>query len=94
MNQPTRQFSVVDEPEGEGPTNPVQHDAAAAMMALALRALSNRAITAIASLFTLLTVASAFWLALQIAVSPTPYQLTCFALYLAFVVGINVIVRR
>lgn len=93
MNQPqTRQFSVVDETSESA--QPAQQEAATAMLALALRALSQRAITAAASLFTLLTVASAFWLALQIAVNPTPYQLTCFALYLAFVVGINIIVRK
>lgn len=94
MSQPLRvhpQFSEVpDDPAQTAPPS----DAATAMIALALRALSQRAITAAASLFALLTVASAFWLGLQIAANPTPYQLACFALYLCFIIGVNVIVRR
>ncbi len=64
------------------------------ILLLALKALSQRALTAIASLFTLLTVISAFWLALQVAVNPTIYQLIVLGLYLVFIGAINLIVRR
>ncbi len=64
------------------------------VLMLALKALSQRALTAIASLFTLLTVISAFWLALQVAVNPTIYQLIVLGLYLVFIGAINLIVRR
>lgn len=64
------------------------------VLMLALKALSQRALTALASLFTLLTVISAFWLALQVAVNPTIYQLIVLGLYLVFIGAINLIVRR
>jgi hypothetical protein len=90
MNQPTnRQFTVVSDDEPETG----QKIASEAIM-LALSALSQRTLQALASLFTLLTVGSAFWLALQVSNSPSIYQLVCLGLYLAFVLTINFIVRR
>jgi hypothetical protein len=92
MNQPNRQFSVVDEevPQAPAPTN----DTATAMLALALRALSQKAIVAAASLFTLLTCATVFWLSLAVIPHPDPLQLGVLVFYAIFVTGINIIVRR
>ena len=87
-----QQFRVVEE-EAE-PQDSAATNAAAAAIALALKALSQRALMALSACFALLTVGSAFWLALSISVSPTPYQLVTLGLYLAFVVGVNLIVRR
>ena len=76
MNQPltrTPQFSVVDEEPAQQAQAP-SNDAATAMLALALRALSQRALVAVASLFTLTTVATVFWLALTVIPHPDPLQ--------------------
>lgn len=75
------------------PKPPVGTRFAGEAIALALAALSQRAIIALASLFTLLTVASAFWLALQIAANPTTYQIVVLAIYLMFVSAVNIIAR-
>ena len=92
MNQPNRQFSVIDEEvtQATAPTN----DAATAMLALALRALSQRALVAVASLFTLLTCATVFWLSLEVIPHPDPLQLGVLVFYALFVTAINIIVRR
>ncbi len=62
-------------------------------IALALSALSQRAIIAAAALFTLLTVASAFVL-WYVTPDPNVFQLIKLALYGCFVLGANWIVRR
>lgn len=98
MNQPIRQspqFSVVDEgPEPSSTATPAGNDVATAMLSLALRALSQRAVIAVASLFTLLTCATVFWLALVIIPKPDVMQLIALGAYAVFVVGLNIIVRR
>ena len=63
-------------------------------LTLALTALSQRALVALASLFSLLTVASVFWLGMAISSDPNPYQITTLAIYAAFVIAVNIIVRR
>jgi hypothetical protein len=60
---------------------------------LALTALSQRFITALANLFTLLTVASAFWI-WYVTPDPNVFQLVKLGLYGVFVLGANWIVRR
>jgi hypothetical protein len=93
MNQPNRQFSVVDEaPEAQAPAP--NNDAAAQMLAMALRALSQRALVAAASLFTLLTCATVFWLALVIVPRPDVMQLIALGAYALFVLALNFLVRR
>lgn len=62
-------------------------------IALALSALSQRAIIGLANLFTLLTVASAFVL-WYVTPDPNTFQLIKLALYGAFVLGANWIVRK
>jgi hypothetical protein len=93
MNQPNRQFSVVDEALEQQAPAP-SHDAATAMLALAMRALSQRALVAVASLFTLITVGTVFWLAIIVIPHPDPLQLAVLALYACFVVALNFMVRR
>lgn len=63
------------------------------MLSIALKALSQRALTAATDLFSLLTVASAFWLWHSIPV-PDDRQIVSLALYGLLVLAINVIVRR
>jgi hypothetical protein len=87
-----KQFSVVD--ESPPPLAERSHDTTTAMLALALRALSQKALIAVASLFTLTTCATVFWLALTVIPRPDPLQLAVLALYAAFVVALNFMVRR
>lgn len=63
------------------------------MMTMALGALSQRAVIALATCFTLLTVGSAFFLWWQTP-DPTDRQIVSLTIYAAFVLAINVIVRR
>ena len=87
MADPQSRFQVVENEPSE------DHSASTAAMLLALKALSQRALVAIADLFTLLTVFSAFWLWYSIK-EPSVYQLTELGMYGLFVLAANVIVRR
>jgi hypothetical protein len=80
--------------EDEQPTSPPDTEFATNALTLALTALSHRALVALASLFSLLTVASVFWLGMAISADPNPYQITTLAIYAAFVIAVNIIVRR
>ena len=73
----------------ESKLNKISADA----LVLALTALSQRFIVALANLFTLLTVASAFVL-WYVTPDPSVYQLVKLGLYALFVLGANWIVRR
>lgn len=64
---------------------------AAQMLAVALKALGNRALIALASLFTLLTVGSVFGLWMSIP-EPTVTQLVGMGMYAVFVLLINLLV--
>lgn len=63
----------------------------AAMIAVALKALSQKALIALASLFTLLTVASAFILWLLVP-DPNVTQLVGMGMYAVFVLLINMLI--
>ena len=67
--------------------------AAASMVALGLKALSQRALAATKDVFTLLSVGSAFWLWNSIP-NPSPTQIISLGLYALFILAANVIVRR
>lgn len=67
--------------------------AAIAMIQIALVALSQRALTALASLFTLMTVGSAFVLWLLIP-DPNVHQLVGLGMYAIMVLAINIVVRK
>jgi hypothetical protein len=67
--------------------------AAASALALGLKALSQRAIAATRDIFTLLSVASGFWLWNSIP-NPSVTQIVSLSLYAVFILAANVIVRR
>lgn len=72
---------------------PVLNRVSIEMMSMALSALSQRALIALAACFTLLTVGSAFYLWF-LTPDPTDRQIVSLTIYAAFVLAINVIVRR
>ena len=84
-------FEVVGGTETEAPKP--DNGAAVRMLTLALAALSQRALIAIADLFTLLTVGSAFWLWSSIP-APNDRQIIALSIYACFVLAANWIVRR
>lgn len=63
------------------------------LLGVALTALSQRAMVALASCFSLLTVGSAFYLWVSIP-QPNQQQLISLSIYAAFVLAINIIQRR
>lgn len=73
----------------ENPVNKVAAD----MLMLALSALSQRAVAALGALFSLLTVASAFWL-WYLTPDPSPTQIISLTIYSMFVLAINWLVKR
>jgi hypothetical protein len=89
-----KQFRVELDEDDAPPTSPPDTEFATNALTLALTALSQRALVALASLFSLLTVASVFWLGMAISANPNPYQITTMAIYAAFVTCVNIIVRR
>jgi hypothetical protein len=98
MTQQSRRFEVVDDqvdaaPVTPQPKQPILNRVSIEMMSMALSALSQRALIALAACFTLLTVGSAFFLWWQTP-EPTDRQIVSLTIYAAFVLAINVIVRR
>lgn len=83
-------FEVVGGSEADPPASSGVH---IAMLTIALKALSQRALTAATDLFSLLTIASAFWLWWSIP-APNDRQIVSLALYGLLILAINVIVRR
>jgi len=103
MSQASRPFElVVDQAEAPPqapqaappqPKAPALNGVAIQMMMMALGALSQRAVIALAACFTLLTVGSAFWLWMSIP-DPNPNQIVSLTIYAVLVLAINIIVRR
>jgi len=62
------------------------------LIQMALVALSQRAVVALADMFTLITVASAFWLWWSIP-APNDRQIIALSIYALFVLAANWIVR-
>lgn len=82
------QFEVVDDtPPDE------EHSHTASLLALSLKALSQRALVAVESLFTLITVFLVFWVWTSIP-DPNTHQIVSLGIFAAFVLAANVIVRR
>lgn len=83
-------FEVVDDAD-----TPEQQDnaVAASLLALSLKALGQRAVVALESLFTLVTVVLVFWVWMSIP-EPTTHQIVSMGIFAAFVLAANVIVRR
>lgn len=94
MAQNNPGFEIVGGTETENqPPAPVDNGVAIAMLTIGLKALSQRALTAATDLFTLLTVASAFWLWWSIP-APNDRQITSLTIYALFILAANYIVRR
>lgn len=86
--------AVPDEDERIPPAESRSDGFATDALFLALKALSQRALVALAALFASFTVALVFWLALTIAANPSVYQIATLAIFAVFAIGINIIVRR
>lgn len=89
MADPIRFERVAEIPENDNRAE----QAAANMLMVALKALSQRAVAAVADLFMLATVASAFLLWMWTP-EPTTYQLVGLGMYGIFILAANWIVRR
>lgn len=88
----SNKFQVVEQVTDE-PVEAKAEKVGLDLLMLGLKAVSARALAAIADLFMLVTVGSAFWLWYQIP-DPNAYQITSLALYGVFVLAANWIVRR
>jgi hypothetical protein len=88
-------FTVVrDETETEtAKPTPMDNGVAIAMLTIGLKALSQRAVTAITDLFTLITCAGA-WYLWYLTPNPTQQQIISLSIYAAFTLAANYIVRR
>jgi hypothetical protein len=90
------EFQLIEEqdsdtlPTGAGPGS--GRDAGLSLLSLALAQLSKRFVVALSSLFTLMTVGSAFWL-WNTTPQPNVLQLIGLGMYAVFVIVINWIVR-
>ena len=94
MVEPRRLYDVVTEDEGATVTSP-GHDAATGALLLALQALSKRAIVALESCFTLITVALVFWISMPIlSATPTINQLIGLGTFSIFVLIANWLVLK
>ena len=85
------QFTVVEDDEPKVTTPPSRDTA---MLMTALKALSQRAIAAIADLFMLATVGLVFWIANAISENPTNAQIVTLGVFATFVLIANFIVRK
>jgi hypothetical protein len=90
MAQP--KFEVVEDEPQE--TTSKAESALTSLLLLNLKTLSQKTLTAAAALFSLLTVASVFWLAMTVIHDPNTYQLVGLGGYAGFILLINWIVRR
>jgi hypothetical protein len=94
VNQPRWRPEIVEEPQEKTDSSNALAEALLDRL-LNLKALSQRALIAIADAFSLLTVATVFWLSMTIIPhEPTIYQLVGLGGYACFVVAVNIIVRR
>lgn len=86
----TPKFEIVeDEPETSK-----SESALTSLLLLNLKTLSQKALLGLAAMFSLLTVASVFWLAMTVIGNPNVYQLVGLGGYACFILVINWIVRR
>ena len=92
-NQPKPLFTVVGQEPDTPQHTPQEHAVATKMLIMALTALGQRFVVALASMFTLLTIGSAFFLWMMIP-DPNNKQLIALGMYALLVLSINVIVRR
>lgn len=95
------QIRAVEVPEdgapvqaGDPSTAAAQQQVATEMLFTALRALSQRTLVALANLFTLLTVASAFYLWVVALPNVSILQIVALSIYSIFVLLVNMYGRR
>jgi prepilin signal peptidase PulO-like enzyme (type II secretory pathway) len=88
-----RPFEVVG-PETDEPAAAPPPQLVTQMLTIALTALSQRALTALASLFSIVLAASAFVLWYMILPNPSPNQLVGLGMYAAFILALHVIRNR
>ena len=86
-------FEIVGGTEVEQPPAPAANGLHIAMLTIALKALSQRALTAATDLFTLITVAGAFYL-WYLTPDPNDKQIISLSIYAAFTLAANWFVRR
>jgi hypothetical protein len=85
-------FEVIAGTDTE-PRPPEDNKVAIALIMMGIKALSQRALTAVTDLFSLLTVASCFYL-WYLTPKPDAYQIASLTLYGLLTLAINWIVRR
>ena len=93
QTQPKPLFTVVSQEPDIPPPTQQEQAVATKMIYMALAALGQRFVVALASLFTIATVGSAFVLWL-LTPDPNTKQLISLGIYALLVLAINVIVRR
>jgi hypothetical protein len=86
-------FEIVGGTEAEHPPQADPNAVAIAMITLGIKTLSQRAMTAATDLFTLITVAGAFYLWL-LTPNPSYQQIVSLSIYALFTLAANYIVRR
>lgn len=89
MAQTNPGFEVI---EGGGEAAPQASNVQIQMLTIALRALSQRALTAAMDLFCLITVGGA-WALFYLTPNPTPFQIVHNSIFALFVLAANWIVR-
>ena len=88
-------FEIVGGTETEAVKPPPAPDngVAIAMLTIGLKALSQRALTAVSDLFALITCAGAWWL-WYLTPSPTYQQIVHNSIFAVFILAANYLVRR
>jgi hypothetical protein len=86
-------FEIVGGTEVEQPPAPAASGLHIAMLTIALKALSQRALTAAMDLFCLITCAGA-WVLWYVTPNPNPQQIVHNSIFAVFVLAANWIVRR
>ena len=97
MADPARKWEVIQDdensPQKDEQPGSTQNSAGLDLLLLGLKTVSQRAITAITNLFTLVTMAGTWWLWYQTP-DPNPTQIVSLSIFAAFVLAANWLVRR
>ena len=86
-------FEVIEGGAEPAKTPVKDNGVAIAMLQIGLKALSQRAATAVSDMFTLITVAGAFWL-WYLTPHPDVFQIVSLSIYALFTLAANYIVRQ
>lgn len=94
--QEVAEFQLVGEDEAAAPAKPAPavEKQLTGLLLMSLRALSQRALVALSTLFTLALAASAFWLWGRILAAPSATQLVGVGMYAVFVLALEFVRRR